>query len=67
MHHGESMCETARANSDHVECWFADSAVQFTTEEGEEAILAHVTLMLTQPNAYEEKLVEFFNNALTPE
>ncbi len=67
MHHGENMCEAASANSQHVECWFADSAVQFTTEEGEEAILAHVTLMLTQPNMYEEKLVEFFNNALTPE
>lgn len=64
LHHGNSMCEAAKEHSEHVECWFADSAVQFTSDDGEQAVLAHVTLMLTQPELYEQKLVMFFTQSL---
>jgi pimeloyl-ACP methyl ester carboxylesterase len=66
IHHGESMCETAQASVDvdgTVECWFASSAVAHN-DGGESGVLSHVTLMLTQPDAYRDRLVGFFETSL---
>lgn len=66
MHHSQSMCDTAKANvgeDGHVECWFAPSSVAHN-DDGEPGILSHVTLMLTQPDAYRDHLVSFFEASL---
>jgi dipeptidyl aminopeptidase/acylaminoacyl peptidase len=66
LHHSKSMCETAEANvavDGHVECWFASSSIAHN-DDGEAGILSHVTLMLTQPDAYRDHLVDFFETSL---
>ncbi len=66
LHHSQSLCDTAKANvgdSGHVECWFAPSSVAHE-DSGEPGVLSHVTLMLTQPEAYENRLVQFFESSL---
>ncbi len=66
IHHGESMCEAAKqgANEDgNVECWFASSGVAHT--DGDRAgILSHITLMLTQPDEYRDRMVNFFETSI---
>ena len=66
IHHGRSMCEEAQANVEpegNVECWFAPSSISHQDGDGE-GILSHITLMLTQPDTYRDKLVDFFNNSI---
>ena len=66
IHHGQSMCEVAQANVDEsgiVECWFASSAVAHSDGD-RDGVLSHVTLMLTQPDAYRDRLVNFFGSSL---
>ena len=66
IHHGQSMCAAAEAsvNEDgRVECWFASSAIAHQ-DGGREGVLSHVTLMLTQPDLYRDRLVGFFEASL---
>ena len=66
IHHGESMCEAARegVNEDgQVECWFASSGVAHNDGD-REGILSHITLMLTQPDEYRNRLVSFFEASI---
>jgi len=65
-YHGELMCETARASVDvngTVDCWFASSAVSHSDGD-KEGVLSHITLMLTQPDAYRDRLVNFFGTSI---
>ena len=66
LHHGEKLCEVARENSDggSVNCWLEESAFEFKNEDGEQGSLAHVSLMITQSELYEQRLVAFFEQAL---
>ena len=67
IHHSYSLCEVATANVQDgglVECWFAPSSVAHE-DEGVPGILSHATLMLTQPDAYRDHLVGFFEQSLT--
>ena len=67
LHHSQSLCDAAQANvaeDGHVECWFAPSSVAHT-DDGEPGILSHVTLMLTQPDAYRDHLTSFFEQSLS--
>ena len=70
IHHGRAMCEAANAHAEangSVECWFESSAVAHN-DRNESGVLSHVTLMLTQPEMYRNKMVNFFEEALaTPE
>ena len=66
LHHSKSLCDAAQAyvaEDGHVECWFAPSSIAHT-DEGEPGILSHVTLMLTQPDAYRDHLTSFFAQSL---
>ena len=66
IHHSHSLCDAAQASVSEgglVECWFAPSSVAH--EDGDvPGILSHVTLMLTQPEEYNTRLVNFFENSL---
>ena len=65
-YHGKSMCEAAQASVDAngtVDCWFASSAISHNDGD-REGVLSHITLMLTQPDTYRDKLVDFFNNSI---
>ena len=65
-YHGRSMCEAAQASvnpNGTVDCWFASSAVSHNDRD-REGVLSHITLMLTQPDTYRDKLVNFFGNSI---
>ena len=65
-YHGKAMCEAAEAsvsNDGTVECWFASSAVSHNDRD-KEGVLSHITLMLTQPDTYRDKMVNFFTNSI---
>jgi dipeptidyl aminopeptidase/acylaminoacyl peptidase len=65
VHHGQSMCDEAMEHGieGNVECWIEDSQIVFDVI-GENQTDEHVTLMLTDTNEYEEKLVSFFTETL---
>ena len=66
IHHGESMCEAAQegVNEDgFVDCWFASSGVAHNDRD-REGILSHITLMLTQPDEYRDRMVDFFESSI---
>ena len=66
IHHGESMCEAAQegVNEDgFVDCWFASSGVAHNDRD-REGVLSHITLMLTQPDEYRDRMVAFFESSI---
>jgi len=66
IHHGQSMCDAAQASvaaSGMVECWFEASSIEHQ-DTGDTGTLSHVTLMLTQTEQYEQKLVKFFDQSI---
>ena len=66
IHHGQSMCEAAQASVSEdgiAECWFESSAVAHNDRD-QEGILSHITLMLTQPNEYRDRMVSFFEESI---
>ena len=66
IHHGESMCEAAQAGvteDGFVDCWFASSGVAHNDRD-REGVLSHITLMLTQPDEYRDRMVGFFEASL---
>ena len=66
IHHGESMCEAAQAGVNEegsVDCWFASSGVAHNDGD-KEGILSHITLMLTQPDEYRDRMVGFFETSI---
>ncbi len=65
-YHGKEMCEAAQAsvNDDGlVECWFESSAVAHNDGDPD-GILSHITLMLTQPDEYRERMLTFFGKSI---
>mgnify|MGYP006256328085 FL=1 len=65
-YHGVAMCDAARSSVDAggtVECWFDSSAVAHN-DGGREGILSHITLMLTQPDEYRDRMVGFFEQSI---
>lgn len=67
IHHGKSLCGAATSNVEndgYVECWFENSSIAHD-DSGQAGVLSHITLMLTQPDLYEEKLVGFFEQSLS--
>ena len=65
-YHGKEMCEAAQAsvNDDGlVECWFESSAVAHNDGDPD-GILSHITLMLTQPDEYRERMLAFFGKSI---
>ena len=70
IHHGQSMCDAAQSSVNEdgfVDCWFASSAIAHNDGD-REGVLSHVTLMLTQPDTYRDRLVGFFEDSIgTPE
>jgi dipeptidyl aminopeptidase/acylaminoacyl peptidase len=65
LHHGEEMCEVAmeKGIEGNVECWFKDSVIRYDVGDGMESD-EHVTLMLTDTDEYETRLVGFFTDSL---
>ena len=66
IHHGQSMCEAARENVREgglAECWFDSSGIAHN-DRGQEGILSHITLMLTQPDEYRDRMVSFFEQSI---
>ena len=65
LHHGEEMCEVAmeKGIEGNVECWFKDSVIRYDVGDGMESD-EHVTLMLTDTDEYESRLVGFFTDSL---
>ena len=65
VHHGQSMCDEAMENGieGNVECWIEDSQIVFDVI-GENQTDEHVTLMLTDTDEYEERLIGFFTETL---
>ena len=65
VHHGERMCELAKINAieGNVECWITDSVIRYDVGEGMEAD-QHVSLMLSDTDEYESRLISFFNSSL---
>jgi dipeptidyl aminopeptidase/acylaminoacyl peptidase len=66
IHHGRAMCDVATAHvgdNGSVDCWFESSAVAHN-DRNESGVLSHVTLMLTHPETYRSKMVNFFEQAL---
>ena len=64
------MCEAAQegVNEDGiVDCWFASSGVAHNDRD-REGVLSHITLMLTQPDEYRDRMVAFFESSIgTPD
>ncbi len=65
LHHGEEMCEVAlkKGLEGNVECWFKDSVIRYDVGDGMQSD-EHVTLMLTDTDEYETRLVGFFTDSL---
>lgn len=65
LHHGEEMCEVAlkKGLEGNVECWFKDSVIRYDVGDGMQSD-EHVTLMLTDTEEYETRLVGFFTDSL---
>jgi len=65
LHHGTEMCEEAMKNGveGNIECWFKDSVIRYDVGEGMQSD-EHVTLMLTDTDEYETRLVGFFTESL---
>ena len=65
LHHGTEMCEEAMEHGveENVECWFKDSVIRYDVGEGMQSD-EHVTLMLTDTDEYETRLVGFFTESL---
>lgn len=65
VHHGEKMCDEAleHGDEDKVECWFKDSVVRFDVGRGMESD-EHHTMMFTDTDEYETRLVGFFTKSL---
>lgn len=66
IYHGKAMCDAAKqsVNQDGlVECWFESSAVAHNDDD-REGILSHITLMLTQPDEYRNKMLAFFGKSI---
>ena len=65
VHHGERMCELAQTNAieGNAECWIIDSTIRYDVGEGMEAD-QHVSLMLSDTDEYESRLISFFNSSL---
>ena len=65
VHHGEEMCDEALKHGDEnkVDCWFKDSVIRFDVGRDMESD-EHVTLMLTDTDEYETRLVGFFTDSL---
>ena len=65
LHHGEEMCEVAmeKGLEGNVECWFEDSVIRYDVGDGMQSD-EHVTLMLTDTDEYETRLVGFFTDSL---
>ncbi len=66
IHHGESMCEAAQASVSQngtAKCWFESSGVAHNDRD-QEGILSHITLMLTQPDEYRDRMVSFFEDSI---
>ena len=70
IHHGQSMCDAAQSSVNEdgfVDCWFASSAIAHNDGD-REGVLSHITLMLTQPDMYRDRLVGFFEDSIgTPD
>ncbi len=65
VHHGQSMCDEAMEHGieGNVECWIEDSQIVFDVI-GENQTDEHVTLMLTDTDEYEQRLIGFFTDTL---
>ena len=65
VHHGEEMCDEALKHGDEnkVDCWFKDSVIRFDVGRDMESD-EHNTLMLTDTDEYETRLVGFFTDSL---
>ena len=65
VHHGEKMCELAKENAieGNVECWIKDSIIRYDVGEGLESD-QHVSLMLSDTDEYESRLISFFESSL---
>lgn len=66
IHHGQSMCEAAQASVSEdgiAECWFESSGVAHNDRD-QDGILSHITLMLTQPDEYRDRMVAFFEESI---
>ena len=46
-----------------AECWFESSGVAHNDRD-QEGILSHITLMLTQPDEYRDRMVSFFEQSI---
>ncbi len=60
IHHGEAMCDEARANAvdgEQVSCWFEESTTSFMSANDGQVDESHVTLMLTHTDVYETMLL----------
>lgn len=64
VHHGQSMCDEALEHGveGNVECWIKDSRIIYNVE-GENETDEHVTLMLTDTDEYEQRLIAFFDKS----
>ena len=64
-HHGSQMCDLAMEEGieGNVECWFEDSVIRYDVGDGMQSD-EHVTLMLTDTDEYETRLVGFFTDSL---
>ena len=65
VHHGEQMCDEAleNGNESNISCWFKDSIIRYDVGEGMEND-AHQTIMLTDTDEYETRIVDFFTQSL---
>ena len=65
VHHGEKMCNEAleNGNESKIECWFQDSVIRYDVGRGMESD-EHQTLMLTDTDEYESRIVDFFQRSL---
>ena len=65
VHHGEQMCDEAleNGNESNISCWFKDSIIRYDVGEGMESD-AHQTIMLTDTDEYETRIVDFFTQSL---
>jgi hypothetical protein len=65
VHHGEKMCDEAleNGNEDKITCWFKDSVIRYDVGEGMESD-EHQTLMLTDTDEYDTRIVGFFTDSL---
>ena len=64
-HHGSQMCDLAMEEGieGNVACWFEDSVIRYDVGDGMQSD-EHVTLMLTDTDEYETRLVGFFTDSL---